>query len=206
MNRYTKLYGWLYNTFGTTQFTIDDFRMIFPSAQPTKTIHDLIRLDFMKRVHRGRYQIIKPEEFVRNIVQHDLQKEAVLKHAERTYAFCESTAVTIWTEGYYWTDFTRGFKPIHIRIFKDDLRYWIDFFKNHDTEYTIEGEQKTLFGITYVLHPTNTLTLDKKDGDLVVTLKETIQFCYKNRLLYGPALEFLEGRYNLHSSDTKVAV
>jgi hypothetical protein len=205
MNRYTKMYGWLYNTFGTTQFTIDDFRMIFPSAQPTKAIHDLIKLDFMKRVHRGRYQIIKPEEFVRQIIRDNLQKEGVLKHSEKPYAFCESTAVTIWTEGYYWTDFTRGFKPIHIQIYQKDLNYWIDFFKNHDTEYTVEGEQKMLFGVTYIIHPRDAIAFEKKDGDPVAPLKETMQFCYKNKLVYGPALEFLEKRYNLRSGDTKVA-
>jgi hypothetical protein len=61
MNRYTKMYGWLYNTFGNSTFTIDDFRMNFPSPQPTKSIHDLIKLDFIQRKKRGTYQIVKPE-------------------------------------------------------------------------------------------------------------------------------------------------
>lgn len=200
------MYGWLYNTFGTTQFTIDDFRMIFPSPQPTKTVHDLIRLDFMKRVRRGRYQMVKPEEYVKQIIRDNLQKEEILKDATKPYAYCDSTAVNIWTDGYYWTDFTKGFKPIHIRVYSKDLKYWIDFFKNHDAEYVVEGEHKTLFGVTYVLHPTDAFVFEKKDDDPVVTLKETIKFCDKNRLVYGPALEFLKRRYNPSSYDEKVAV
>jgi len=197
MNRYTKMYGWLYNTFGTTQFTTNDFRMMFPSPQPTKTIHDLIKLDFMKRVQHGKYQMIKPEEFVRHIVQDNVNKEGILQQAEKIYAFCESTAVTIWTDGYYWTDFTKGFKPIHIKVFMKDMPYWIDFFKRRDAEYVIAGEQKTLFGVTYVVHPTDTIPYEMKDGDPIIPLKETIQFCQGNVLLYRPALEYLDKQFNL---------
>ena len=41
--------------------------MNFPSSRPTKIIHDLIKLDFMKRVKRGRYKVVKPEDFVKKI-------------------------------------------------------------------------------------------------------------------------------------------
>ena len=44
MNRYTKMYGWLNSAFGDSKFTIDDFNRNFPSSQPPKTIHDLIKL------------------------------------------------------------------------------------------------------------------------------------------------------------------
>ena len=121
MNRYTKMYGWLYNTFGNNIFTIDDFRMTFPSSQPTKIIHDLIKLDFMKRVKRGKYQIMKPEDFVKRIVKENLEKDDILQKSDKKYAFTNSTAVNIWTDGYYWTDFTKGFKPIHIYILKKDI-------------------------------------------------------------------------------------
>jgi hypothetical protein len=33
------------------------------------------------------------------------------------YAFCDSTAVAIWTDGYYWTGFTKGFRP-HTRRYQ----------------------------------------------------------------------------------------
>jgi len=197
MNRYTKMYGWLYTTFGTAPFTIHDFRRVFPSPQPTKTIHDLVKLDFMKRVQRGRYQVTKPEEFVKQIIQANVNQEGILSHAEKPYAFCDSTAVTIWTDGYYWTDFTQGFKPIHIKVFTHDLKYWIDFFKRFNAEYIVMGEQKTLFGVTFVLHPTDTMTVEIKDNDPVVPLKEAIQFCQHNMLLYRPAVEYVAKKYKL---------
>jgi len=198
MNRYTKMYGWLYNTFGNNTFTIEDFKMTFPSSQPTKIIHDLIKLDFMKRVKRGKYKIMKPEDFVKRIVKENLEKDDILKKSEKKYAYTNSTAVNIWTDGTYWTDFTRGFKPIHIHILKKDIDYWNEFFKQNDAEYVLEGENKTLFGLTYVLHPKEKFTFEIKEGNTVVPLKEIVQYCQKNIYLYRPALEYLDKKYHLH--------
>jgi len=54
-----------------------------------------------------------------------------------------------------------------------------------------------MFGITYVIHPVDTIIVEKKDGDPVISLHETIQFCKKNTLLYKPAMEFLDKKYHL---------
>lgn len=192
------MYGWLYNTFGNSTFTIDDFRMNFPSPQPTKSIHDLIKLDFIQRKKRGTYQIVKPEEFVKNIVKENREKADVLHQSNKKYAYAQSTAVNIWTDGYYWTDFTKGFKPIHIYVLQKDVQYWRDFFNQHDVEYSVEGEHKTLFGVTYILHPKETFTVDSKDNKAIISLKEIVEYCQNNIILYRPALEYLDKKYHLN--------
>ena len=201
MNRYTKMYGWLYTTFENKIFTIDDFRMIFPSPQPAKIIHDLIKLDFMIRVKRGRYKVVQPKDFVKKIVKENLEKDDVLKKSNKKYVFTDSTAVNIWTDGYYWTDFTKGFKPIHLNILKEDISYWEKFFRQNDAEYVFEGENKTLFGLTYVLYPKEKFTIENKDGDFVTPLKKISKFCQKNIYLYRPALEYLDKKYDLNILD-----
>ncbi len=197
MNRYTKMYGWLYNTFENNTFTIDDFRMIFPSPQPTKTIYDLIKLDFMKRIKRGKYKIVKPKDFIKKIIEENLGKDDILKYAKRKFAFSDSTAVKIWSDGYYWTDFTKGFKPIHIKVLKKDLNYWNEFFKVNDVEYVFDNINKTLFGLTYIVHPVEKFKIKLKDDISVVPLDETVKFCKKNEFLYRPALEYLDKKYKL---------
>jgi hypothetical protein len=192
------MYGWLYNTFGNNIFTIDDFRMVFPSPQPTKIIHDLIKSDYMKRVKRGKYKVTKPETLVKQIIKENLEKEKIIYKSEKKYAYTNSTAVNIWTDGYYWTDFTKGFKPIHICVLKKDINYWEDFFKQNDMEYVLENENKTLFGLTYVLHPKEKFEIETKNKKPVIILNETIKFCKKNIFLYRPALEYLDKKYNLH--------
>ena len=201
MNRYTKMYGWLYTTFENKIFTIDDFRMIFPSPQPAKIIHDLIKLDFMIRVKRGRYKVVQPKDFVKKIVKENLETETVLKKSEKKYAFTNSTAVSIWTDGYYWTDFTKGFKPIHLNILKEDISYWEKFFRQNDAEYVFEGKNKTLFGLTYILYPKENFTIENKDGGFVIPLKKILKFCQKNIYLYRPALEYLDKKYDLNILD-----
>jgi hypothetical protein len=153
---------------------------------------------YLERVERGEYRVREPTAFVNEIVKDNLGKEGVLEKAERKYAFCCNDAVSIWTEGYYFTGFTRGFKPVHVEILEKDLGYWKEFFGKNDIEYTVAGESKTLFGLTYVLHPVRKISADKKDGVPVVPLKETVKFCKENELTYQPALEYLDSKFHLN--------
>ncbi len=201
MNKYTKMYGWLYEAFGIREFTIDEFKAVFPSSHHAKIIFDLIKSDFIKRVSRGKYKVTPPEEFVHQIVMDSLKQEHILMDAKRRYAYCANDAVGIWTDGFYWTGFTRGYKPIHIKIFRKDLRFWKEFFKKKDAEFALENENRTLFGITYILHPVRDLKIELKDGIQVIPLEEVIEFCQANELTYRPALEYLDETYELNLFD-----
>lgn len=197
MGKYIKMYGWMYDVFRDEEFTMNDFKAVFPSSSPGKVMFDLIRLNYVNRIKRGRYKVMAPGEFVRRIVEENLKQADVLKHAKKKYAYCDNDAVSIWTDGYYWTGFTAGFKPIHIKILKKDLEWWRNFFKERDVEFSIIGEQRTLFGLWYVLHPEEKFIVEKKDGVPVIPLKEVIEFCKENGLTYRPALEYLDKNYKL---------
>jgi hypothetical protein len=121
MRKYAKLYGWMHEAFGEKEFSIDDFRAVFPSPHPGKVIHDLIRLNYLDRVKRGRYRVTAPNKFVERIVEENMKQEDILKNVMKDYAYCNNDAVTIWTQGYYWTGFTAGFKPIHIKVLERDM-------------------------------------------------------------------------------------
>jgi len=197
MNAYLKLYGWLWEVFGQSKFSLREFNSVFPSPQAKKVIHDLVRDGFLERIERGEYAVKEPQDFVSEIVKENLGKEDVLKKAKRKYAYCCNDAVTIWTDGYYFTGFTRGFKPVHLEVLEKDLDYWRDFLKENDAEYVREGENKTLFGLTYVLHPVQRIKVAEKEGTPVTPLKKTIQFCKENELTYQPALEYLDDKHHL---------
>ncbi len=198
MNKYLKVYGWLYEVFGTKEFTMNEFKAVFPSPQHTKVTYDLVKLDFIKRVERGKYKVIEPDKFVHNIVECNLKQENILDHAKRKYAYCDSDAVTIWSDGYYWTDYTKGFKPINIKVLKNDSNYWTDFFEKYNAEYVFVNENKTLFGLTFILHLTNKLKISNKNGIFVIPLEEVIEFCRSNELTFRPALEYLDEHYHLN--------
>ncbi len=198
MRRYTKLYGWMHESFGAKEFSIDDFRAVFPSPHPSKVIHDLVRLNYLERIKRGKYRVTSPNKFVERIVEENMKQEDILKDANKKYAYCNNDAVTIWTEGYYWTGFTAGFKPVHIKVLERDVDWWKNFFKKNDAEYSIRGEHKTLFGLSYILHPLKSFGMEMKDDTPVIPLNEAIGFCKENELTYRPALEYLDEQFHLN--------
>lgn len=189
---YLRLYSWLHEVFGSERFTIDDFRAAFPSPDPAKVLYDLVTMGWAERPERGVYRLRPPDEMVRKTVE--AQQEDVLPRAERPYAFSHETAVAIWTDGYYWTGFTKGCKPVHITVREEDGPYWNAFFRKHRAEYAWEGQPKTLFGQVYILHPMERLDMERKDGTPVVPRAEVVEFCRRARLAFQPALEYLEGQ------------
>jgi len=197
MGKYLKLYSWLWKSFGNKKFSLEEFRTVFPSSHHKKIIFDLVKLGYIQRIGRGEYKVIEPKKFVDKIVEKNLKQRDILEKVDKKYAFCDNGAVIIWTDGYYWTGFTKGFKPVHIRILERDLKWWKDFFKKNGIEYALEGENRTLFGLTYILHPKKDFKVEKKDDTFVIPLDETVEFCMNNRLIYEPALEYLDEHYKL---------
>ena len=197
MNQYTELYAWIRHSFEGEAFTIDGFRSVFPTPQAPKVIHDLLQGGYLHRVSRGVYKAVEPGQLMGSVVGRGEGVRKVMASAQRKYAYCESTAVAVWTSGYYWTGFTKGFKPLHIKVLRKDLAYWRRFFDEHGVRNTLAGESRTLFGFVYVLHPAGGLESVDKDGEQVVPLEEAVQFCLKREMAYQPALEYLDQAYHI---------
>ena len=200
MNRNIRIYAWLHEVFGENNFTIDEYRASFPSNQPAKTLFDLVKLGFIIRIKKKVYKTIGPAGFIKKMVEENSAAEHVLGKAEKKYAYCDNDAVIIWTEGYYWTGFTKAYKPINIRVLNSDVRYWTKFFRKNNVEFVFESGKwsKTLFGVVYILHPVKTMRIEIKDNSPVISLKETVEFCRKNELAYSPAIEYLDDKYKLN--------
>lgn len=196
MDKYTELYAWIWRTFQREEFSIDQFRFTFPTSQAPKVIHDLVKKGYLQRTGRGIYKAIEPEDFIQGIVENEMDY-AFLEKAGKNYAFCENTAVSIWTDGYYWTGFTRGFKPVNLAVRGKDLRFWKDFFRKKGISYALEGENRTLYGQVYVLHPKRQFKSVRKNGLMVVPLEDVVSFCLERELTYEPALEYLDEKYGI---------
>lgn len=196
MDKYTELYAWIWKAFGRENFSIDQLRSTFPTSQGPKVAHDLVKKGYLKSVSRGVYEAIEPQDFIERIAENE-SDVVLLETAGKEYAFCDSTGVSIWTDGYYWTGFTRGFKPINVAIRRKDSGFWKRFFKKMGVKYTFEGKSRTLYGQVYVLHPRERLIYEKKEGVMVVPLDEVVSFCLKHELVYEPALEYLDKQYNI---------
>src|SRR6267143_2480826 len=195
MNRYMELWGWVCEVFGDQAFTIDQFRAEFPSPDTAKVVHDLARLNLITRLKTGVYRSASPLDFSRMMVKRSMSRENLLASAPAPFAYSHDDAVRIWTDGYYWTGFTAGYKPVHIEIRKADGGRWEDFFRGKEADYAFEGDRKTLFGLVFILHPVHEVRAETRDGVPVIPLSKVMEYCMENRGGYEPAVTYLRRKF-----------
>jgi hypothetical protein len=195
MNRYVELWSWVLEVFGEKAFTLDEFRAVFPSPDPAKVVHDLAGLNLISRVETGTYKAVRPTELSRRLVEESMSKEKILGKTTKPYALSHDDAVRVWTDGYYWTGFTPGFKPVHIEVNKADVEEWERFFDENNADHAFEDERRTLFGLVFILHPVPRVHRTIKNGVPVIPLSRVEAFCKERVGTYGPALEYLQHKY-----------
>lgn len=196
MDGYTGLYAWIWKAFGKEPFSMDQLRATFPISQGPKIVHDLVKKGYLKRVRHGFYAAASPAEWIEEAAGKETDL-SVLNEAGKEYALSGSIAVSIWTEGYYWTGFTRGFNPVDVMINRKDMDFWKAFLRKRGISHVFEGESRTLYGQVFVLHPAGDVWYEEKDGVSVIPLKEAVEFCLRHELSYQPALEYLHRKYGI---------
>ena len=195
MNKYMELWGWVCEVFGDQAFTIDQFRAEFPSPDPAKVVHDLVKLNLITRLQTGTYEPASPLDFSRMMVKQSMSKEKLLGSAPAPFAYSHDDAVRIWTDGYYWTGFTAGYKPVHIEIRSTDTRRWEQFFRNNKAAYAFESDRKTLFGLVFILHPVHELNSETRDGVPVISMARVMEYCLERKGGYEPAVSYLRRKF-----------
>lgn len=193
MYNYFKLYAWIIHSFGFDEFTVTEFKNTFESAQHAKVLHDLTKLGFLKRIKRGAYTVIKPHDILDQIVtRNHADIDLIHKVGNKKYAFSHDNAVRIWTGGKSHGRISKGYLPIHINVLEKDLGWWEKFFQVHDAEYCVEGKNRTLFGVVYLLHPKTSFKFVVKYKMPTISKQEVVQYCKANREQYSDALKHLK--------------
>src|SRR3990170_1240648 len=150
---YEAIYAWTSEVFGSDPFTPDQFRDTFRSPDAKKVLSDFRRLRYVDRVERGVYRVTPPDERLRRIVAGSEGRLDLPERSDLTYAYSEATAVAIWTDGSYWTGFTRGLRPLHLNVRRRDVRSWKRFLSAHGYDSVVPGERRTLCGPVFMFHP-----------------------------------------------------
>ena len=191
-NAYDDLYSWLYIAFDHAPFTISDFRATFPSPAPAKVLFDLRRLGYIETGERGKYRIVRPEVRVRRVAERSERVFGIPAKAGLPYAYSDETAVSIWTDGGYWTGFTRGFRPLHMNVLRKDIDAWLAFFRSAGARATVEGSRETLFGVVHVLHPVARVDAVDCGGTRVLPKEKVFEYAAARAYLYEPVLPLLK--------------
>lgn len=190
-NKYDALYAWMCAAFGDEVFTVAVFRQTFPSPAPAKVLSDLRRLGCLESEGRGAYRVVPPERRLRNFVEREEEVFGLPSRSGLPYAYCDETAVTIWTDGGYWTGFTRGFRPLHLRVRRAQLGRWRAFFRSAGARVTVAGARETLFGVLHVLHPASRVRSVDHGGVRVVPVEEAYAYAASRPYLFEPVLPAL---------------
>ena len=180
------------------EFTVAEFRSMFPSPSPNKVLHDMARKGLLERVGRGRYRVNSPRRYVE--VRFNVRDAyELVRRAGMEYAFTGPDAVFIWTRGGYNVGRFFAYYPIHLKVRKGDLGRWVEFFRSGGRMFHVNGEpvRRTLFGTFYVLYPEERFEAEEVEGYRVVPLDKVIEFCRRNIYSYEPALEMLDEMYGL---------
>jgi hypothetical protein len=137
------------------------------------------------------------------MVKQSMSKEKLLASAPAPFAYSQDDAVRIWTDGYYWTGFTAGYKPVHIEIRRADARLWEQFFRSNSATYAFEGDRKTLFGLVFILHRVHEVQSETRDGVPVIPLVRVMEYCMARRDVYEPAVLYLRRKFRAKLSGGK---
>ncbi len=102
-------------------------------------------------------------------------------------------------QGGYNADRFFGFYPIHIKVKKNELAKWENFFKSRRKKFYLQDKKisETLFGLFYILYPQERFSSIELEGFKVDPLDEVIKFCKEHIFTYEPALEILDEIYRL---------
>lgn len=180
-------------------------RIALSYAWTYKWVEKLVEIGIMKR--KGQKIKVNTEDvtyqaflgLIKTSLQHHLtlSDAYALPHLSGlTYAFTETDAVFIWTDGGYNIARSRDNYPIFIEVLDKDIEQWKRFFKNVVVGVTTNIEKRK--GIYFVLMPKKEITNILKGDVYVIPLENTVAYAQKYIYNFQPALEMLDQMYNLN--------
>ena len=180
------------------EFSSDDFASAFPSPDSRKILYDMTKKGFLERLKRGKYKVISPQNYVKSAYDID-EGYALLRNARLPYALTATDGVFVWTKGGYNANRFFGSYSIYAKILTSDLAKWKGYMVANTKKFIIAGERlsETLYGIYYVLFPMDSINSTNIGGLSVEPLKDTVEFCLREKYTFEPALEMLDKEYNL---------
>lgn len=199
MQKYTKLYAWIWEEFGREDFDLKKLKNRFWIPRNVeKVVHDLTERGCLERVERGKYKAVKPELWMKNIVESTPRAGfEYMTDISRKYAFWAEAALWIWTDGYFALG-QDSFRSLDLKIRDEDIEYWKDFLSERNIISVLKErkERRTLFGTVYVLDPEKEeFSFEKKGGIKVMPLEKAVELAKDRR--YEKILAELDRKYDI---------
>jgi hypothetical protein len=162
-----------------------------------KTLHVLEKRRWVRRVRKGSYVCINPDEIFRSMVQFRVPE--LLKEAGRKYSYTGASAVEIWTN-YSYIQRNWEHSPYFIRVLRKDLKSWMHYFREHKVNVFVENA-KPAIGEFVVLFPEERLESEVYDGNAVDKLSEVVRFCERNIDAFEYPLAYLKSKFRVNTTE-----
>lgn len=190
-----RAYALFFSKHGSREaFRQSELDWIVSRSMKKKIFSVLLKAGWIAKESRDSYRCVKPDEVVKGLVEFKFPE--LIKEAEKPYAFTNLSAVEIWSDYSY---VQRGMEksPYFIKVLKNDLRYWKEFFsKRNVPNYVNEG---STIGEYAILMPVNNITAVNRMGLKVEPLKKALAIAKKNEM-FSYAYNYMRDKYGAASA------
>lgn len=184
-----KAYALFFSRHGSKEeFKQTDLDWIVSTSMKKKIFSLLVRTGWIKKRSHTTYSCIEPSEIIKGLLQFRVPE--IMSHAERNYAFTQSSAVEIWSDFSY---VQRGKEksPYYVKVLKKDVPYWKEFF--HKQDISVYIKTGTTIGEFIILVPVQSLKKTLKNNFYVEPLQETMAFA-RSQEMYAYAVKYMQAK------------
>jgi len=188
-------YAILYNRFADQPFDFNYLAWFLSRGMVKKTLHVLEKKSWIKRVKKGSYVCVSPDDVFRGMVQFRVPR--LLDDAGRRYAYTGASAVEVWTDHIH---IQRSWEhsPYFIKVLRRDMEFWIQYFSEHRINVFVR-EATPAIGEFVVLFPREQLEFEIYNGKPVDRLNEVTTFCEKNIDAFEYPLAYLKNKFGVRT-------
>lgn len=173
-------------------------------AMVKKTLHTLETAGWIRRVERGTYVCVAPDEVVRSMVA--FRVPDLLEDAGMPYAYAEASAVEVWSD---FTYIQRSFEhsPYYVTVRREDAEAWIAHFRDHRVT-VFDDEVRPALGEFVVLRPRDAVEASEHDGVPVEPLDRVVRYMEEHLDAFEYPLAYIRAKYGVETTadiDERVA-
>ena len=186
-------YAVLYNRFAGESFPANYLGWFISPSMVKKTLHILEKAGWIRRIEKGKYVCVNPDEIFKSMVQ--FKVPGLLERVGRKYAYTEASAVEIWTDFSY---IQRNWEhsPYYVKVLRDELKQWIEYFRKHRVN-VFTGTAKPSLGEFVILKPAEKLSSEMHNGLPAESLEWTARYCEKHIDAFEYPLAYLKARFHV---------
>jgi len=191
-----RAYAILYNRFGGRPFGPERLSWFLSPGMVKKTLHVLEKGSWIRRVTKGSYVCISPEDVFRDMVQ--LKVPRLLEEAQKEYAYARASAVEVWTD-YSYIQRSWEHSPYFVKVLRDDVDFWVRYFRRHKIDVFVKDAGPAI-GEFVVLLPEGRLDHEVHNGVPVEGLNDVSRFCEENIELFEYPLAYLKSKFGVKTT------